>query len=172
MKHIIKKILKEEIEILSTNTLPTVILVSGLYGGKYKGVGEQKSLLEEGLGKGNFNVIAHAWDNISSIKKSISTYPNTYLVLFSKGGEFSRGYSSYLKEIGGSLNKMYIVEPYSCSAGTKKSVDDAVSNGVPRRNVLGGKSDCTGKNVSGRSTDCPNHWCALTVVGGIISNTY
>jgi hypothetical protein len=172
MKELIKKIIKEEIENLDTNTSPTVILVSGLYDGKYKGVEEQKSLLERGLGKGYFNVIAHAWDSMSEIKNSISTYPNTILVLFSRGGHYSKDYSSFLKENGGNLNKMYIVEPYSCEKSTKKSVDDAVSNGVPRINVLGGLNDCTGKNVAGRSTDCPNHWCALTVAGKIISNTY
>ena len=185
MKNIIKKILKEELDLISydqemesplpteEDSLPTVVLVGGLDTGKFKNITLQKSLLQKGLGSG-FKVIAHRWTEKEDAKITISQYPNSYLVLFSKGCEFSNEFASTLEKNGGYLSKMYIVEGYSCSSGTKKSIDSAISKGVPKRNVLGGNSDCTGKNVAGTFTNCTSkggesHWCALTEVGEIIS---
>jgi len=186
MKNLIRKILKEEFEFLNQDeefnflspeeedSLPTVILVGGLDTGGYKNIALQKSLLQKGLGS-NFKVIAHRWTEKENAKNSILTYPKSYVVLFSKGGEYSESFASFLKNSGGYLSRMYIVEPYSCSSGTKNSVDSALSKGVPKRNVLGGGSDCTGKNVAGTKTTCGGkkgnevHWCALTEAGEIIS---
>jgi hypothetical protein len=186
IKNIIKKILKEELDLISydqeiesplpteEDSLPTVILVGGLDTGKFKNITLQKDLLQKGLGSG-FKVIAHRWTEKEDAKISISSYPNSYLVLFSKGCEYSDTFASTLKKSGGYLSKMYIVEGYSCSSGTKSSIESAVTKGVPKKNVLGGKSDCTGKNVAGTSTTCTSkggefHWCALTEVGEIISS--
>ena len=70
MKNIIKKILKEELDLISydqemesplpteEDSLPTVVLVGGLDTGKFKNITLQKSLLQKGLGSG-FKVIAH-----------------------------------------------------------------------------------------------------------------
>jgi len=186
MKNLIRRILKEDFELmnpyeefgfLSTeeeDSLPTVILIGGLDTGGYKNIGQQKNLLQKGLGS-DYKVIAHRWTDRENAKNSIITYPKSYLVLFSKGGEYSKSFATYLISSGGYLNRMYIVEPYSCSNGTKISVDEAVSKGVPRINVLGGSNDCTGKNVAGTRTTCGSkkgnevHWCALTEVGELIS---
>jgi hypothetical protein len=186
MNKLIKRILKEEFEVISQyeetdflspeeeGSLPTVILVGGLDTGGYKNITQQKNLLKKGLGP-NFTVIAHRWTEKENAKESIKTYPNSYVVLFSKGGQYSESFASFLKNSGGDLRRMYIVEPYSCSSGTKNSVNSAVSKGVPKSNVLGGSSDCTGKNVAGTKTNCGSkkgnevHWCALTEAGEIIS---
>jgi hypothetical protein len=183
MKRLIKKILKEEIELLDFNQDPltpneelgtsTVILVGGLDTGSYKNIEKQKTLLEKGLGA-NFKVFAHRWTNTSDAKKSIILYPKSYVVLFSKGCEFATSLSDELQSNGGYLNRMYIVEPYSCSKGTKSIVETAISKGVPKKNVLGGSTDCTGNNVAGTKTLCSSqgkefHWCALTEVGEKIS---
>lgn len=185
MNKLIKKILKEELESLNVDQDPqlitpdeesglsTVILVGGLDTGSYKNIDKQKTLLEKGLGN-NFKVIAHRWTNTSDAKKSIILYPNSYVVLFSKGCEYATSLSDELQSNGGYLNRMYIVEPYSCSKGTKSIVDAAITKGVPKKNVLGGSTDCTGNNVAGTKTLCASqgkefHWCALTEVGEKIS---
>jgi hypothetical protein len=72
MNKLIKRILKEEFEVISQyeetdflspeeeGSLPTVILVGGLDTGGYKNITQQKNLLKKGLGP-NFTVIAHRW---------------------------------------------------------------------------------------------------------------
>ena len=178
MKNLIRKILKEEIE----GTIPTVIFVGGCDSspksckkdGKvilgFKPLSEQTQLLKSGLGD-KFNVISFGHYDYNKALTEIDKYTNPYVVLFSAGCSKSNKFSSRLKT-NGDLNKMYIVEPYSCTSGTESNVLAAVNDGVPKKNVLGGKTDCTGKNVAGTIDSNSTHWSALYSVGKTIKNSY
>ena len=182
MKKIIRKILKEETDI----TKPTVIFVGGCdsssnsckdkEGNIKKGftpLDGQTQLLQSGLG-GKFNIVSFGHYNYESALSEIGNYSDPYVVLFSAGCSKSHKFSSKLKTKG-DMNKLFIVEPYSCSSGIKNNVNTTKSDGVPSENVFGGNSNCTGKNVAGTfRTDYggKDHWGALKGVGSVIKNSY
>ena len=66
---------------------------------------------------------------------------------------------------------MFIVEPYATSSSVKKSVNDAVANGVPNKNVITGSLVSRGFSIVKNATPTPsdlNHWNALKFVGTLI----
>ena len=89
--------------------------------------------------------------------------PNASVYLFSKGCEKAESISSspFVNK-----NKIYIIEPYAKSKGTKRIVQAAVANGVPAQNVFVGAIPETGagvvKGVS--SSNGKSHWDALKQV--------
>jgi hypothetical protein len=66
--------------------------------------------------------------------------------------------------------KIFIIEPYNLSAGTRANVQAAVSNGVPAKNVFVGPDAARGKGiVSGESSSqSPTHWGALEKIGNLV----
>ena len=68
-------------------------------------------------------------------------------------------------------NKLFIVEPYATSSNVTKSVKDAVSQGVPNKNVITGASISRGKDVVEQATKTPTeigHWGALEFTGNLL----
>jgi hypothetical protein len=167
MKNIIKKILKEELDL----TKPVVVFVGGLdRGSKYKPIEEQTKILVGGLGF-NFTVIPHRYTEVKAAKESIIRNPNCYVVLFSAGCSQSKSIASLVTD----KSKMYIVDPYSCDSDTRDNVN---SSGVNIYNILGttNSDNCTGNNVAGTKRSCKGfkntlecHWDGLRVVGEIIA---
>jgi len=154
---------------INTNT-PTVIFVGGLdTRSGDKSLSQQEADLRKGLG-GNFKIISHRYTDGSGAVKSLQQNPNAFVVLFSAGAKHAEDLVSDMSN----PSKMYIVEPYTCSSTRKKGVENAITKGVPRTNVLGGPSDCTGKNVAGTfrsSYNGKSHWDAVRGVGQIIKNS-
>jgi len=171
MKNIIKKILKEELDL----TKPVVVFVGGLDGSKYKPIEEQTRILKSGLGI-NFTVIPHRYTEVKAAKESIIRNPNCYVVLFSAGCSQSKSIASLVTD----KSKMYIVDPYTCTSGT---FDSVTTSGVSKINILGttNSDKCTGNNVAGTKRNCKAmgfkstldcHWDGLRVVGEIIAIRY
>jgi hypothetical protein len=168
IKNIIKKILKEELDL----TQPVVVFVGGLDGPKFETISWQTEKLRSGLGN-NFTVIPHRYTEVKAAKESIMRNPNCYVVLFSAGCSQSKSISSLVTD----KSKMYIVDPYTCSSGT---FDSVTSSGVNKNNILGttNSDNCTGNNVAGTKRNCKAmgfkstldcHWDGLRVVGSIIA---
>jgi hypothetical protein len=151
----------------STNNEADVILMGGLdYRKGDKDINQQVNSLKTTVG--NKKIIGFRYNDPSGVKNAIEKYPNAIVVLFSAGCQ----YSSKLASIVGDKNKLYIVEPYASSSGTKESVINAVSQGVPSENVVTGPSSSRGDGVVGGSTKTPNgvgHWGALEYVGNLFS---
>ncbi len=130
---------------------------------------EQGNMLQTALGN-DFNVItlSHVPSPLSEIKK----HNNPYVVMFSAGGKHSNSVANEIKNSEKDLNKIYIVEPYTCGSGTLTKVNSAITSIGNNNNIYGGTSDCTGKNVAGKIDSKSNHWSALTTVGNDIKKTY
>jgi len=167
----IKKILKEE---LNTEKEPVIFIAgcssAGECGKKYKYSHQQQGeMLQSALGD-NFNVItlSHVPSPLSEIKK----HNNPYVVMFSAGGRHSDRVANEINNSEKDLNKIYIVEPYTCGSNTLKKVNSAITTIGSNDNVYGGTSNCTGKNVAGKIDSESNHWSALTTVGNDIKRTY
>ena len=145
----------------------TVIFVGGLdTRSGDKSLSQQEADLRKGLGS-NFKIISHRHTDGNGAVKSLQQNPNSFVVLFSAGAKHVEDLVRDMKN----LSKMYIVEPYTCSSTRKRSVEKAISMGVPRENVLGGPGDCTGKNVAGTFRSSYNgktHWDSVRGVGEII----
>ena len=177
MKKLIKKILKEEVENwFEKYSKPTVIFVAGCsserecndkkYAYSHE---EQGDMVQSALGD-NFNVItlSHVPSPLSEIKK----HNNPYVVMFSAGGKWSNSVANEIKNTEKDLNKIYIVEPYTCNSETLKKVNSAITTIGNNKNVYGGPTDCTGKNVAGKIDSKSNHWGALTTVGNDIKSIW
>ena len=109
-------------------------------------------------------------EQVELVKKGVSY---SMSVLFSAGCSKSKDVANALKQKGYNLEYMFIVEPYAKSSTTSQSVRDAVSMGVPMKNVIVGNSESTGLGVINNPTltpSCsPKHWCSLTELGKIIN---
>lgn len=68
-------------------------------------------------------------------------------------------------------NKLYIIEPYAKSLRTKRIVQSAVSNGVPKGNVFVGDTKARGFGVvnGATSSNSPSHWGALKKIGFLVN---
>jgi len=145
-----------------------VILMGGLdYRKGDLSITQQVESLKSNLG--GKNVIGFRYTELSNVINAIKENPDAYVVLFSAGAGFSSQVSKQMKD----KTKLFIVEPYVTSPNTKKSVQDAVSNGVPAKNVIAAPNNTNrgGGAVAG-STNTPsdmNHWGALKYVGSLIS---
>jgi hypothetical protein len=147
-----------------TNTVEAV-LIGGLDNRTGdKNINEQVQLLKKGYGT-NRNVKGFRYNtDTTTIVNFLNSNPGVNVVMFSAGCTKA---SSIASIPGINKNKIYIVEPYATSAGTKAIVQAAVANGVPAKNVFVGTSTNTGLGVVKGATpsNAPSHWDALTVVG-------
>lgn len=143
-----------------------VILMGGLDTRKGdKNIEEQVNLLKKNTNKKN--IIGFRYNDILGVKKILEKYPNIIVVLFSSGAS----YSSTISKLMTYKNKLFIVEPYASSSNVKKSVKDALSMGVPNKNLITGNSSSRGNGIIEQSTKTPKglgHWEALEFVGNLI----
>lgn len=145
------------------------VLVGGLnYREGDKSTSTQGEMLKNAIG--GMNVKSFDWDaSTESILSFLAVHPKTPVFLFSAGcakaGELSASNNV-------DLNKFYIIEPFYSGGKTTESVQKAVSNGVPSKNVFVGPGPSRGKGiVSGSASSQANdHWDALVSVGGMVSN--
>lgn len=148
-----------------------ILLLGGLdYRSGDKKIDEQVSLLKKGS---QLEAKGFRYNNSEGIIQYISDSKKPmYVVLFSKGGEYSNEIAKAMQSKKIPLSYLYIVEPYSKSSKTAQSIRDAVNLGVPNKNVIVGNSTSVGKGVVANPTPTPNcspyHWCALEMVGQII----
>jgi hypothetical protein len=142
------------------------VLVAGLnYREDDKTTEEQLSLFKKGYG-GNVKVFNYS-DATSSVLSFMKQNPKIPIFLFSAGCKNSEDIS--MSEFV-DVKKLYIIEPYAAGPKTKTSVQNAVSNGVPAKNVFVGPHVGRGLGVvaGASSTNAKSHWDALTIVGSKI----
>jgi len=143
-----------------------VIFMGGLDNREgYLNLNQQVQLLKTNL-KGK-KIKGFRYNDISSVLNEVEENPNDIIILFSAGCS----YSSEISKVTKNKINMFIVEPYGISSNVKKSVNDAVANGVPNKNVITGSTIGTGFNIVKNSTPTPsnyNHWNALKFVGTLI----
>ena len=134
-------------------------------------IAEQTELLQKGLGDKN-RVKSFRFNNSDGLINEMKSNKNVKVVLFSKGCEYSSKIAEEMQKNKIKLNRLYIVEPYAPNSDTTKSVRNAVTKGVPNKNVIVGKTANVGKGIVENATntpDCsPYHWCSLEMVGKII----
>jgi 3-dehydroquinate dehydratase len=136
-------------------------------------ISEQVELVKKGVSY-SMSVEGFRYNNEGGIINTIiNSKKEMYVVLFSAGCSKSKDVANALKQKGYNLEYMFIVEPYAKSSTTSQSVRDAVSMGVPMKNVIVGNSESTGLGVINNPTltpSCsPKHWCSLTELGKIIN---
>ena len=156
----------------STNTVSStgtdVILMGGLdYRKGDLSISKQVESLKTTVpGK---NVVGFRYNELNKVLDAIKEKPNAYVVLFSAGGSYASTISKQMTD----KTKLFIVEPYATSSNTAKSVQTAVANGTPAKNVVVAPNNTNrGGGVVAGATSTPkdiNHWGALKYVGNLIS---
>jgi hypothetical protein len=142
-----------------------IILLGGLdYRSGDKTITEQIQILKDATG--GKDVLGFRYTEPSKVKDAIGKYPNAKVVLFSAGGSHSSEIALVMKN----KKNLYIVEPFAASENTATSVQSAVSQSVPSKNVITGPKPYTGRGygVVKNSTPTPDgigHWGALKYVG-------
>jgi hypothetical protein len=149
-----------------TNVNSDVIFMGGLdnRGGDLN-LNEQVQLLKTNLKAKKIK--GFRFNDITSVLNEIKENPNDIVILFSAGCS----HSNEISEATNNKKNMYIVEPYAISSNVKKSVNDAVANGVPNKNVITGSTVSRGLNIVSNATPTPtnlSHWNALKFVGTLI----
>lgn len=133
---------------------------------------KQAELLQKGLGEKN-KVKAFRYNDSDGLINQMQSNKNVKIVLFSRGCDFALEIIKGMEQKNINLNRLYIVEPYAPSSNTTKVVRKAVSKGVPSKNVIVGKTANVGKGIVENTTNTPScspyHWCALEMVGKIIT---
>jgi hypothetical protein len=136
-----------------------------------KKIDEQVELVKKGITE-NIDVKGYRYNDLDGILNAISQNPDYNIMLFSAGASKSKEVSQKVKEVGGSLDNIYIIEPYHKGGTATKSVRKAVEMGVPEKNVITGTYDSVGKGIVENSTltpKCsPSHWCSLTEVAKLV----
>jgi hypothetical protein len=141
------------------------VLVGGLdYRPSDYQISQQIDLLKNGLGSDK-NVKGFRYNaSTSEVLNFLEQNPGIMIFLFSAGCT-----KAYDISKSGSVdkNKLFIIEPFAASSGTKSIVRAAVSNGVPVSNVFVGGSSGRGQGVvdGASSSQSDSHWGALTNVG-------
>lgn len=139
-----------------------IILVGGLdYRPGDLKISQQVSKIQDKIP--NKNVIGFRYKDPKGAIKKIKENPNSYVILFSAGGNHS---SEIAKEVQ-DKTKLFIVEPYASSSKVVNTVSNAVSLGVPSSNVIVGPNKPRGLGVVSGTTKTPNnydHWGALDFV--------
>jgi hypothetical protein len=162
--YLLIKSMKKNDTIVETND--DVIFMGGLdYRQGDLNLNQQVELLKTNL-KGK-KIKGFKYNDILGVLTAIDESPNDIIILFSAGCS----YSDQISESTNNKKSMYIVEPYGISSDVKKSVNQAVANGVPNKNVITGASIGTGLNIVKNSTPTPSnysHWNALKFVGTLI----
>lgn len=129
-------------------------------------INQQVKVLENKLP--NKNIIGFRYNNLQGVLSAIKKNPESYVILFSAGCRYS---SQVAKEIK-YKDRLFIVESYAASSGVFNSVNDAVSMGVPNKNVITGPLKVRGQGVVSGSTNTPDgvgHWGSLSYVTKFIN---
>lgn len=174
IKNIIKRLLKEELEVLDNtetqlvdnDTKVDVILMGGLdYRKGDLKISQQVEVLKSKLP--NKIIVGYRYTDLSGVLNEIKNNPSAYVVLFSAGCANSSTIANSVKY----KNKVFIVEPYAKSVNTSNSVKKAVSSGVPSRNVITGPDIYRGDGIVSGTTKTPkgvSHWGSLSYVTNFI----
>jgi hypothetical protein len=157
---------EKEIKTRTLGSDAQIILMGGLdYRQGDKNISQQVEIVKQS--SGIKNVIGHRYMKINDVLSSIKENPDAYVILFSAGCR----YSNEIAKVMNDKSKLYIVEPYAVSSGTANSVRNAVSQGVPPKNVIVGPSKGRGSGVVDGSTKTPpniGHWGSLEYVGTLL----
>ena len=161
---LIKNMKKNNDTIIDANS--DVIFMGGLdYRQGDLNLNQQVELLKTNL-KGK-KIKGFKYSDLSGVLSEVNESPNDIIILFSAG-------CSHADEISQATNNkanMFIVQPYGISSKVTKSVNQAVANGVPNKNVIIGDSIGTGFNIVKNATLTPSnytHWTSLKFVGTLI----
>ena len=103
--------------------------------------------------------------SMGKAKKYIETHPNSIILLFSSG----TGLSSHASQHISNPKNLYILEPYR---GAKGGIMKAISNGVPRTNVILGNGHGSGKGLIVGASSTPSghsHFGSLKYASLVIS---
>jgi peptidoglycan hydrolase-like protein with peptidoglycan-binding domain len=142
------------------NDVDTVIFISGLLD---RGEGFDQQVNRVKQSSGSKKVIAFKYnDSDTTIKRAIDENPNCAVVMFSAGANKSLIVTNTLKD----KSKAFVIEPVCGNRSTKQ----AVSNGMPAKNVFVGNSCANGKGIvpGTSSSDASGHFAALNSVIGKI----
>lgn len=142
----------------------------------YKNLSDQVELVKKGL-RTNYQIFPHRYTDKSGVIESIKKYPNSKIILFSAAGSSSKSVAETVKNLGGELSNIYIVEPFystgSSGRVSAESVRAAVNMGVPASNVYTGNYMAAGLGIVNGASLTPNcsptHWCALTQIASLIN---
>lgn len=150
-----------------------VILMGGLDNRPNdKNIDEQAELVRKGL-KRNLPIKGFRYLDRDGVLNEIEKNNKSYIILFSAGCQNAEQIAQKVKEVGGKLSNIYIVEPYHQEGSATKSVRNAISIGVPQSNVIVGKTSSTGLGIVEGATPTPScspsHWCALTEVAKFLA---
>lgn len=136
-----------------------------------KKIDEQVELVKKGTTE-NIDVKGYRYNDLDGILNGINSNPDYTIMLFSAGASKSKEVAQKLKEVGGSLDNIYIIEPYHKGGTATQSVRKSVEMGVPEKNVITGAYDSVGKGIVENSTPTPkcspSHWCSLTEVAKFV----
>jgi hypothetical protein len=109
------------------------------------------------------NVLGFRYKDLNGALNAIKENPNSYVILFSAGCNYSSQIANAMED----KTKLFIVEPYAPSSGVVKTVNSAVSSGVPSSNVITGPNKPRGAGIVSGATKTPSnfdHWGALEFV--------
>jgi len=149
-----------------------ILLLGGLdYRSGDKKIDEQVELVKKEIGD-NIDVKGYRYNDLDGILNAIGLNPDYSIMLFSAGASKSEQVAQKVKDIGGSLDNIYIIEPYHKGGTATKSVRKSVEIGIPEKNVITGTYDSVGKGIVENSTPTPkcspSHWCSLTEVAKFV----
>lgn len=141
----------------------------------YKNLSQQIELIKKGIKK-DFKIIGHRYTDGAGALASIRENPDAIVILFSAGGRYAEDVAKLKKELGKNLSDIYVAEPYfsDSSSGQRNaaSVRNAVSMGVPAKNIYTGSYKGTGLGIvngANRTPDCsPQHWCSVTKIAEML----
>jgi len=153
---------------LKNNSEYDAVLIGGLdyRPGDYK-IDAQVSLFKSGFGKDK-NVKGFTYNtDISIIKDFLSQNPNIPVFMFSAGASKAAAISN---DPNVDVKNIYVIEPYGASQRTTHIVNNAVSNGVPRKNIFVGNGSGRGQGIvqGASSSNSSTHWGSLKNVGQMV----
>lgn len=144
-----------------------VLFVAGLdnrYKPNYDSFEEQDSKIRTGLG--NYQKIkSFPWDVAnSSILEFLARNPNPVIFLFSKGCE---KINLFLSNPNVNPSKIYLIEPWAVGPA-KNLYTNAISAGLPARNIFVGPKEGRGFGISGASSsNSKGHFGSIITVSSL-----
>jgi hypothetical protein len=152
---------ESDIDSISTKGNSSAILMTGLQSSKsHSG---QMQDFKSGFGDDK-QVLGFSYTDLNGLLNAIKKNPDVPVVLFSAGAANSSTISNAMSN----KSNLYIVEPFN---GRSKSVANAVSSGVPSKNVYIGPVRARGLGIVQGATSIPsglNHFQALKYVGSLL----
>lgn len=135
----------------SSDKNDVVLFIAGLddrYSPSYDTFQEQDSKIKTGLG--NYSEIkSFPWDvSDSSVLKFLERNPNPLVFLFSKGCE---KIYLFLSNPNVNLSKVFLIEPWAVGK-SKKTYINAISSGLPSKNIFVGPNEGRGFGIPGASS--------------------